>query len=246
MPPELGTGSFLQKTARGFEALVASAAKSTSEPERAVAIGAAGLATAAKAFNWRGVSRVVEPAILPLLGGAVVRSRKPLGQKMENAVALAGGAVGQWGKSANPEHAGSAATAGVIAQYVGYAATLAGETGAKPTPLGAGARGALVASGAVVASQKNRALVAPTLLGGSAMIYATEIANDPKISAHGNTHTEGIGHGANLLVASEALTLMRGTFLRGKSGFGARALEAGALGLSSVGHLLLTDGLMRR
>ena len=246
MPAEFGTGQFVQETVRGVEAFLASVSVMRTEPERAVALAAMDVAGAAKLFNWRGVSRVVEPAILPLIGGAVLRSRKPLGQKLENAAALAGGALGQWGKSADPGQASPLATAGVITQYGAYAATLAGDMGAKPRFAGAAVRGALVASGAAVAAAKNRKLVAPTLLGGAAMIYATEIAGDPRIRAHGNGHTPGISHGANLLVVSEALTLVRGTFLQGKRGFGARAVEAGALVSSALGHLLVTDGLMRR
>ena len=246
MPAELGTGQFVQETLRGVEAFLASVSVMRSEPERAVALAAVDVAGAAKLFDWRGVSRVVEPAVLPLIGGAVLRSRKPLGQRLENAAALAGGAVAQWGKSAGPDKGSALATAGVITQYGAYAATLAGDLGAKPKFTGAAVRGALLASGAAVAAAKNRKLVAPTLLGGAAMVYATEVANDPKIRAHGTGHTPGISHGANLLVASEALTLVRGTFLQGKRGFGARSVEAGALVLSSLGHLLLTDGLARR
>ncbi len=246
MPPELGTGQFARETARGVEAFLASVSAVQSEPERAVALAAVDVASAAKLFHWPRVSRVVEPAILPLIGGAVLRSRKPLGQKLENAAALAGGAVGQWGKSADPGEASAAATAGVVTQYGAYAATPAGDMGAKPRFTGAAVRGALVLSGAALAAVKNRKLVAPTLLGGAAMVYATEVANDPKVSAYGNVHTDGISHGANLLVASEALTLLRGTFLKEKKGFGARAVEASALVLSSLGHLLVTDGLMRR
>lgn len=246
MPPELGTGKFAHKTGRGIDAFIASVAALKTEPERAVALAAIDVAGMAKIFGWRRVSRVVEPAILPLIGGAVLRSAKPLGQKLENAAALAGGAVAQRGKSADPATASPAAIAGVITQYGAYAATLAGDMGAKPAFPGASARGALVASGAAVAASRNRDLVAPTLLGGAAMVYSTEVANDPKITAYGNTHTEGISHGANMLVASEALTLIRGTFLKGRRGPGARAVEAGALVLSSLGHLLVTDGLIRR
>lgn len=247
MVRELGVGSldkFLTRTTGGIEAFLASLKVAAEEPERAGFFIAHDVAFVARLCGWQRVLTVTEPLILPMLAGSVLRSERTGGKKVGISTALAVGTANQLAKTESPEHATAAATAAKIAQYGAYGLAVRGTFGSGLRPLGFAARAGLTSAGVVLAAWKNPKVAWVTALGGAAMSWATELADDPKIR-DGNSHAEGVGHGANLMVAGEALTLIRATLLKGRTGFGVRATEAAAGSLSALGQMLIVDGVAR-
>lgn len=204
----------VDETIRGAQAFIAAATRP--EVERLAAVIAHDTAFVSRLFGWKKVGKVAETCMYPLLAGAIIRSPKKAG-----ALALAGSFVSEQQKSANPREASWLGIAGGVAQYVGYALEL---RHARPRKLGLAVRGALVAAGVLTRPNK-----AATTLVGAPMAYATELANDPALKR--STETEGLSHGANLLVASEAATAL--------------GWRLPAMSLSFIATLLLIDGLNR-
>lgn len=238
MPKELGFGQFAEKTKMGLEALFASVSKVTSEPERAAFAVAADVAAMARLFRWNRISDWVEPVVLPLLVGTVLRSDTESAEKVALTGALASAATNRAGKVKDVTSPSAVATAASVGTYAGYAGALRRQN--PRLSKGALVRAGVVLGGAVIAYRRNRDVIPATLLGGAAMVYATDLAQDPKISEYGNIHTEGVSHGANLLVASEVLTGLQAVGVKN------RLVDATASLLSSIGHMLLVDGLARR
>lgn len=240
----LSLDEFLDRTSGGIEAFVASLQVATREPERIGFFVAHDVAFAARLFGWRKALTVAEPLILPMLTGTVLRSERADAKKFGLSAALAVGTANQKAKTDSPEHADAVAVAAKIAQYAAYGLAVRGTFDATVRPVGLAARAGLTSAGVVLAAIKNPKVAWASALGGATMSWATEVADDPKIR-DGNTHAQGIGHGANLMVAGETLSLIRATLLKGRNGFGARATEAVAMSLSSLGQMLIVDGVAR-
>lgn len=236
---------FLDRTYRGIESAIASLAVAGEEPERRAFLVLSGLTEGATVMGWKKLRAVVQPLTLPTLLGTVARAHLPVKEKVLLAGALTGATLAQTGKHQNPEEPSVAATVGAAGQYAGYGLALKEAYDATPSGLGAALRGGLVVVGAGLAACRNPKVLPATLAGGTVLVYAAELANDPKIR-EGNAHAEGLGHGANLVILGEALILLRATLLKGRRGIGARLVEATATSLGNVGQMLIVDGIARR
>lgn len=245
---ELGdtvVSQFLDRTYRGIESTIASIAAARTEPERLAFLALNDATAVATVFGWRKVLSVTQPLTLPMLLGAVARSTRSTGEKALMAGAIAGATAAQTGKRIDPENPTAVAAAGAATQHAGYGLAVRNAYDVQPSGVGVALRGGLVAAGVGLAAWRNRAILPATVAGGAALAYANELANDPKIR-RGNAHAEGLGHGANLVLAGEALTLLRATLLKGRRGIGARLVEATAMSLSNLGQMLIVDGVARR
>jgi hypothetical protein len=245
---ELGdtlVSEFLDRTYRGIESTIESIAAARTEPERLAFLALNDATTLATVFGWRKVLSVTQPLTLPMLLGTAARSSRSTQEKALLAGALTGATAAQTGKRIDPDNPTAVATVGAAAQHAGYGLAVRDAYGVQPSGLGTAVVGGLVAAGLGLAAWRNRATLPATVAGGAALAYATGLANDPKIR-RGNAHAEGLGHGANLVVAGEALTLVRATLLKGRRGIGARLVEATATSLSNLGQMLIVDGVARR
>ena len=127
--------------------------------------------------------------------------------------------------------------AAVTASHAAYAWSLY-RRGARNDALGWGLRAAVWGAG--VAATRSQPTAAAVAVGGAAVLATSALAGDPALRTDAG---KGIGHGANLLVAAEALTALRAALKQRKHKARlVRAAEAGAL---VIGHLLLIDGLHR-
>lgn len=247
MPSELGNRTLdeiLNRTNGGVEALLASVKVARTEPERVGFFVAHDVAFLARLFGWRKALAIAEPLVLPMLAGSVLRSERTGGKKFGISTALAVGTANQMAKTESPEHATAAATAAKVAQYSAYGLAVRGTFGSTMRPLGFAARAGLTTAGVVLAAWKNPQVAWVSALGGTTMSWATDLADHPKIR-DGNTAAQGVGHGANLMVAGEALFLLRATLMKGRKGLGVRAAEAVAGSLSALGQMLIVDGVAR-
>ena len=245
---ELGdtlVSEFLDRTYRGIESTIASLAAARTEPERLAFVALNDATTLATVFGWRKVLSVTQPLTLPMLLGTVARATRPPGEKALLAGALTGATAAQTGKRIDPDNPTGVATVGAAAQHAGYGLAVRTAYDVAPSGVGVALRGGLVAAGLGLAAWRNRAILPATAAGGAALVYANELANDPRIR-RGNAHAEGLGHGANLVLAAEALTLVRATLLKSRRGIGARLVEVTATSLSNLGQMLIVDGVARR
>lgn len=245
---ELGdtiVSEFLDRTYRGIESTIASIAAARTEPERLAFLALNDATTLATVFGWQKVLSVTQPMTLPMLLGTVARTSRLAQEKALLAGAITGATVAQTGKRTDPENPTAAATVAAAAQHAGYGLAVRDAYDVAPSGVGVALRGGLVAAGLGLAALRNRAILPATVAGGAALAYASDLADDPKIR-RGNAHAEGLGHGANLVLAAEALTLVRATLLKGRRGVGARLVEATATSLSNLGQMLIVDGVARR
>lgn len=243
---ELGLGSlddFVKRTNEGVDATVVAFKRALKEPERLAFFALHDLGYAARIFNWQRVLKVAEPALLPMLAGSICRSDRPLREKVPAAEALAAATIAGLGKSRHPQDPTVGAVLADTLEHASYARALNQRFRTTLDRDGIIGRAAIVGAGALIAAVKNKKAVVPSLLGGAALVAATQKAQDPKLRRQGVTG-RGIGHGANMILVSEALTLIRAT--KNRRTLGTRVLEATAASLAALGQMLLIDGLMRR
>lgn len=246
MPAELGTqrlDDIVDRTTEGVEAALASL--TSTEPERIAFMAAHDATYFARVFGWQRVLSVAEPLVLPMLAGSALRSERTGGKKLGLGMGLAIGTGVQIAKSENPEKASGATAAAVATQYSSYALTIRGTFDASPGLVGTAVRSGMLAAGFGLALWKNRDVALATVAGGIPLVWASELANDPTIRRTGNVHARGVGHGANLVFAGEGLGLIRATLLKGRRGWGARLAQATATSLTSLGQMLIVDGVSR-
>lgn len=234
------TAEFIRRTEEGLDALLESVLAVRREPERLAYLAAGELTVWARLFGWRRVHRALEPALLPLLAGTVLRADAATGEKATLLTGLAAGWLGDVEKLRTPDRPTSKGFLGVTGQHVAYSSLLR-RRGARPK--GALLRGAVWAAGIGLAAWKRPQLVPAALLAGAGVSVASALADDPALRK-GPVSRKGIGHGANLVLVSEGLTLLRAAVLPEDNRLG-RLVDAGTATTSVLGHLLLVDGLMR-
>ena len=127
--------------------------------------------------------------------------------------------------------------AALTANHAAYAWSLY-RRGARNDALGWGLRAAVWGAG--VAATRSQPTAAAVAVGGAAVLATSALAGDPALRTDAG---KGIGHGANLLVAAEALTALRAALKQRKHK--ARLVCAAETGALVIGHLLLIDGLHR-
>ena len=147
------------------------------------------------------------------------------------------GVIAQVEKARTLTRPSALGVAALTANHAAYAWSLY-RRGARNDALGWGLRAA--AWGAGVAATRSQPTSAAVAVGGAAVLATSALAGDPVLRTDAG---KGMSHGANVLVAAEALTALRAALKQRKHK--ARLVCAAETGALVIGHLLLIDGLHR-
>ena len=147
------------------------------------------------------------------------------------------GVIAQVEKARTLTRPSALGVAALTANHAAYAWSLY-RRGARNDALGWGLRAA--AWGAGVAATRSQPTSAAVAVGGAAVLATSALAGDPVLRTDAG---KGMSHGANVLVAAEALTALRAALKQRKHK--ARLVCAAETGALVIGHLLLIDGLLR-
>ncbi len=195
---------------------------------RAAYLAAGAVSVAAAAAGRRGdrVTRVVKPALMPLLGAhASVRTSR--GDRLLVVLAgLAGGLLGDvilMGKDGRSDDASVRArnlnlgSAAFSVNQLAYIAEL-WRRGHRPRRSTLVLRAPVLASGIVTAATGAPAALPAAAGYGTALAATSVLAADPEARTDGSSaDLSGLGLGGNLFVLSDGLILARLAFLRGES-----------------------------
>ena len=193
------------------------------------ALAAGESAVWSRLFNWRTLGTATTAAVPVLL--ALRPDCAP-----ETRVGLIAASLGQAAKRGAPTTFGVMC---VSAQYASFAWAL---RGARNDAAGWGLRAGAWAAG--LALSRTRGERRATAIAGIPAAALSALAGDPALRAAEST--QGISHGANLLLASEALTVLNPAEQRQDVGLRGRALDAAQSAAQTVGLVLLVGGLSRR
>ena len=147
------------------------------------------------------------------------------------------GVIAQVEKARTLTRPSALGVAALTANHAAYAWSLY-RRGARNDALGWGLRAA--AWGAGVAATRSQPTSAAVAVGGAAVLATSALAGDPVLRTDAG---KGMSHGANVLVAAEALTALRAALKQRKHK--ARLVCTAETGALVIGHLLLIDGLHR-
>lgn len=147
------------------------------------------------------------------------------------------GVIAQVEKARTLTRPSALGVAALTANHAAYAWSLY-RRGARNDALGWGLRAA--AWGAGVAATRSQPTSAAVAVGGAAVLATSALAGDPVLRTDAG---KGMSHGANVLVAAEALTALRAALKQRKHK--ARLVCTAETGALVIGHLLLIDGLLR-
>lgn len=191
-----------------------------------LAVGAVSVAAAVAGRRGDRVTRVVKPALMPLLGAhASVRASR--GDRLPVVLAgLAGGLLGDvilMGKDGRSDDASVRArnlnlgSAAFSVNQVAYISEL-WRRGHRPRRSTLVLRAPVLASGLVTAATGARAALPAAAGYGTALAATSVLAADPEARTDGSSaDLSGLGLGGNLFVLSDGLILARLAFLRGGS-----------------------------
>lgn len=193
------------------------------------ALAAGETAVWSRLFNWRTLGTATTAAVPVLL--ALRPDCAP-----ETRVGLVAASLGQAAKRGKPT------TFGVTCVSVQYASFARALRGARNDALGWGLRAGAWAAGLALSRTRGEHLA--TAVAGIPAAALSALAGDEKLRA--NQATQGISHGANLLLASEALTVLNPAEQRQDAGPRGRVLDAAQSAAQTVGLVLLVDGLARK
>lgn len=193
------------------------------------ALAAGETAVWSRLFNWRTLGTATTAAVPVLL--ALRPDCAP-----ETRVGLIAASLGQVAKRGAPTTFGVMC---VSAQYASFAWAL---RGARNDAAGWGLRAGAWAAGVALSRSRGERLA--TAVAGIPAAALSALAGDEKLRV--DEATQGLSHGANLLLASEALTVLNPAEQRQDVGLRGRALDAAQSAAQTVGLVLLVDGLSRR
>ena len=193
------------------------------------ALAAGETAVWSRLFNWRTLGTATTTAVPVLL------ALRP-DCASETRVGLIAASLGQAAKRGEPT------TFGVTCVGVQYASFAWGLRGARNDALGWGLRAGAWAAGIALSRTGGERLA--TAVAGTPAAALSALAGDPALRAAEST--QGLSHGANLLLASEALTVLNPVEQRQDAGLRGRALDAAQSAAQTVGLVLLVDGLVRK
>lgn len=193
------------------------------------ALAAGESAAWSRLFNWRTLGTATTAAASALL--ALRPDCAP-----ETRVGLIAASLGQAAKRGEPTVFGVAC---VGAQYASFAWAL---RDARNDAAGWALRAGAWAGGIALAHSRSERLA--TAVAGIPAAALSALAGDEKLRA--DKATQGMSHGANLLLASEALTVLNPAEQRQDAGLRGRALDAAQSAAQTVGLVLLVDGLARK
>lgn len=193
------------------------------------ALAAGETAVWSRLFNWRALgtaTTAVVPVLLALRPDCAPETR----------VGLIAASLGQAAKRGAPT------TLGVTCVSVQYASFAWALRGARNDALGWGLRAGAWAAGIALSRTGGERLA--TAVAGIPAAALSALAGDEKLRA--DQATQGLSHGANLLLASEALTVLNPAEQRQDAGLRGRVLDAAQSAAQTVGLVLLVDGLARK
>lgn len=193
------------------------------------ALAAGETAVWSRLFNWRTLGVATTAAVPVLL--ALRPDCAP-----ETRVGLIAASLGQAAKRGAPT------TFGVTCVSVQYAFFAWALRGARNDAAGWGLRAGAWAAGVALSRSRGERLA--TAVAGIPAAALSALAGDEKLRA--DKATQGMSHGANLLLASEALTVLNPAEQRQVAGLCGRALDAAQSAAQTVGLVLLVDGLARK
>lgn len=147
------------------------------------------------------------------------------------------GVIAQVEKARTLTRPSALGVAALTANHAAYAWSLY-RRGARNDALGWGLRAAVWGAG--VAATRSQPTAAAVAVGGAAVLATSALAGDPVLRTDAG---KGMSHGANVLVAAEALTALRAALKQRKHK--ARLVCTAETGALVIGHLLLIDGLSR-
>ena len=179
-------------------------------------------------FTWRTLgtaTTIAAPVLLALRPDCSPETR----------VGLIAASLGQAAKRGEPTVFGVAC---VGTQYASFTWAL---RGARNDALGWGLRAGAWATGIALARSRGERLA--SAVAGVPAAALSALAGDPALRA--TEATQSISHGANLLLASEAATVVAGTRAAQLPAVG-KLLAAGQSAAQTVGLVLLVDGLARK
>ena len=180
-------------------------------------------------FNWRTLGTATTAAVPVLL--ALRTDGAP-----ETRVGLIAASLGQAAKRGEPT------TFGVTCVSVQYAFFAWALRGARNDAAGWGLRAGAWAAGVALSRSRGERLA--TAVAGIPAAALSALAGDEKLRV--DEATQGLSHGANLLLASEALTVLNPAEQRQDAGLRGRVLDAAQSAAQTVGLVLLVDGLARK
>lgn len=224
---------FSLRTQEGAVALVRSLAAMQSSPFRTAYVATAAVNVSAELVGAQKVAQVANTALLPLLALS-----KPL--TADSVVFAIAGAVGQWEKAQDPQNPKVGGVISTITPHVGYLADIAKRTKLSITPQVAGIYAGVWGAGTLLAAAASRQHLGAVALGGAVVSTVAAAAQDPRLRA--TVSTQGVSHGANLVLASEGITFAK-NLLSPKAKFLKRLANSGEAALFATGHMLLSDGL---
>ena len=188
-------------------------------------------------FTWRALgsaTTVAAPVLLALRPDCSPATRVGL-------IAAAVGQAAKRGTGAAPAQPSALGVASVSAQYAAFAWQL---RESRNDATGWALRAGAWAAGVALARTRSERLATP--IAGVPAAALSALAGDPALRAA--DATQGLSHGANLLLASEAATVARtrAAQLPAVGTAVGRLLAAGQSASQTVGLVLLVDGLARQ
>lgn len=221
----------LDRTQEGTEALLRAVGPAFAGRDHLTlgALAAGETAVWSRLFNWRMLGTATTAAVPVLL--ALRPDCAP-----ETRVGLIAASLGQAAKRGAPT------TFGVTCVSVQYASFAWALRGARNDALGWGLRAGAWAAGSALS--RTRCERRATAIAGIPAAALSALAGDPALRAAEST--QGLSHGANLLLASEALTVLNPAEQRQDAGLRGRVLDAAQSAAQTVGLVLLVDGLARK
>lgn len=244
MPAKAWLPTLLTRAREGSNALAVSIRAARWEPERAGYLAMAGVDLAAVLSGSTRLERLTKPALLPLLAGTVSRAEVSKNQRVVALAGLAGGWAGDVILLCRDHRALPAGAAAFAVNQLAYCWLLHNQ-GARPAISRVAVRAVPWGLGVAVAASRAPKLL-PVVAGYGGLLAATSmLAGDRELLDHSAPATQGLGHGANLFLISDALILVR-TVLVTPGSPTERLVGAGVMSTYLIAQLLLVDGLLRR
>lgn len=235
-------GGFVERTVGGANAFLTAGARARREPERAGFLLVSEVHLWSKAFGWRRVSRATKPLLMPLLVGSALRSERSCA---ERAIACAGLTAATAGDVLLLSDDPRALPRGALAfagNQLAWSALL-WRRGARASISRAVPRVVPWALAVGLAARTKPQLL-PVVAGYGGLLAATSmLADDPRLRGREGP-AQGLGHGGNLFLVSDALILLR-TIGLGRDSVAGRVTDAGVMVTYLIAQLLIVDGLMR-
>lgn len=244
MPAKAWLHTLLTCTREGGNALAVSVRAARWEPERAGYLVMAGVDLAAVFSDSTRLERLAKPALLPLLAGTVLRAEVSKTQRVVALAGLAGGWAGDVILLFRDYRALPVGAAAFAVNQLAYC-WLLHKQGARPSISRVAVHTVPWTMGVAAAAWRAPKLL-PVVAGYGGLLAATStLAADRELLDPSAPTTQGLGHGANLFLISDALILLR-TVLVTPGSPTERLVGAGVMSTYLIAQLLLVDGLLRR